>query len=90
MRTNRQLLASLTHLREQLIRVPSSVGQQRRHFAQTTRAPNTVCGGGNKKKVCIVGAGPAGFYAAQYVVKHVLDADVDIIEKLPVPFGLVR
>lgn len=43
-----------------------------------------------KKKICVVGAGPAGFYAAQYLVKHLADAEVDIVEKLPVPFGLVR
>lgn len=43
-----------------------------------------------KKKICIVGAGPAGFYAAQYLVKHLSDAEVDIVERLPVPFGLVR
>lgn len=43
-----------------------------------------------KKKICIVGAGPAGFYAAQYIVKHLTDVQVDIVEKLPVPFGLVR
>lgn len=42
------------------------------------------------RKVCIVGAGPAGFYAAQYLVKHLADVRVDIVEKLPVPFGLVR
>lgn len=44
----------------------------------------------NKKKVCIVGAGPAGFYAAQHLVKNLPDCYVDIVEKLPVPFGLVR
>lgn len=43
-----------------------------------------------KKKVCIVGAGPAGFYAAQHLVKNLPDCYVDIVEKLPVPFGLVR
>lgn len=43
-----------------------------------------------KKKVCIVGAGPAGFYAAQHLVKNHPDCYVDIVEKLPVPFGLVR
>ncbi|XP_039766951.1 NADPH:adrenodoxin oxidoreductase, mitochondrial isoform X2 [Ornithorhynchus anatinus] len=37
-------------------------------------------------QVCIVGSGPAGFYTAQ----HLLKAQVDIFEKLPVPFGLVR
>lgn len=41
-------------------------------------------------KVCVVGAGPAGFYATQHIVKTLPTATVDIIEKLPVPFGLVR
>lgn len=42
------------------------------------------------KRICIVGAGPAGFYAAQYLLKQLSDCAVDILEKLPVPFGLVR
>ncbi|XP_075167016.1 NADPH:adrenodoxin oxidoreductase, mitochondrial [Haematobia irritans] len=42
------------------------------------------------KRVCIVGAGPAGFYAAQNILKHLQDVKVDVIDKLPVPFGLVR
>ncbi|XP_017835402.1 NADPH:adrenodoxin oxidoreductase, mitochondrial [Drosophila busckii] len=42
------------------------------------------------KRICIVGAGPAGFYAAQYLLKQLSDCTVDIVEKLPVPFGLVR
>ncbi|KAL7735047.1 hypothetical protein ACLKA6_016959 [Drosophila palustris] len=42
------------------------------------------------KRICIVGAGPAGFYAAQYLLKQLTDCAVDIVEKLPVPFGLVR
>ena len=44
-------------------------------------------------KICIVGSGPAALYTAQYVLKN-LDKEytpvVDIYEKLPVPFGLVR
>lgn len=43
-----------------------------------------------KKRIAIVGGGPAGFYAAQYIIKHLPDSYVDILEKLPVPFGLVR
>lgn len=41
-------------------------------------------------RVCVVGAGPAGFYAAMHLTKHLDSVNVDIIEKLPVPFGLIR
>lgn len=40
--------------------------------------------------VCIVGSGPAGFYAAMHLTKKLTNVKVDIIEKLPVPFGLIR
>lgn len=35
-------------------------------------------------------SGPAGFYTAQYLLKHLSNSHVDLLEKLPVPFGLVR
>src|SRR3954452_25359918 len=42
-------------------------------------------------RVAVVGAGPAGLYAADYLT---VDGDgrvrVDLIERLPVPFGLLR
>lgn len=41
-------------------------------------------------KICVVGSGPAGFYAAQYMANRLENAQIDIIERLPVPFGLVR
>ncbi|XP_056324938.1 NADPH:adrenodoxin oxidoreductase, mitochondrial isoform X2 [Danio aesculapii] len=41
-------------------------------------------------RVCVVGGGPAGFYTAQQLLKARQDAVVDIYERLPVPFGLVR
>ncbi|XP_059049222.1 NADPH:adrenodoxin oxidoreductase, mitochondrial [Achroia grisella] len=44
----------------------------------------------NIPRVCIVGAGPAGFYAAMHLTKYLKTVNVDIIEKLPVPFGLIR
>ncbi|KAK7113077.1 NADPH:adrenodoxin oxidoreductase, mitochondrial-like isoform X2 [Littorina saxatilis] len=40
--------------------------------------------------VAIVGSGPAGFYTAQQIIKGHPTVRVDIYEKLPVPFGLVR
>lgn len=39
--------------------------------------------------VAVVGSGPAGFYTTQKLVRHP-DIKVDIFERLPVPFGLVR
>lgn len=40
--------------------------------------------------VAIIGAGPAGFYAADSICSSFDDASIDIIERLPSPFGLVR
>ncbi|MCD6671684.1 MAG: FAD-dependent oxidoreductase [Burkholderiaceae bacterium] len=42
------------------------------------------------KHVAIVGSGPAGCYLADQLLRLVPDAQVDIVERLPVPFGLVR
>lgn len=41
-------------------------------------------------RIAVVGAGPAGFYATQSLLKRFPDCTVDLIERLPVPFGLVR
>ena len=42
-------------------------------------------------KVAVVGSGPAGFYVAQHLIRHTgRPVQVDIYERLPVPFGLVR
>ena len=46
-------------------------------------------------KIAIVGSGPAALYTTQYILKNfnissVDDLSIDIFEKLPVPFGLVR
>ncbi|KAI9072821.1 hypothetical protein K1719_045224 [Acacia pycnantha] len=40
--------------------------------------------------VCVVGSGPAGFYTAEKMLKAHQEAQVDIIDRLPTPFGLVR
>ncbi|HEY1313180.1 MAG TPA: NAD(P)-binding protein [Steroidobacteraceae bacterium] len=44
----------------------------------------------NPLHVAIVGSGPSGFYAAEALLKSSLTVRVDMIERLPVPFGLVR
>jgi len=41
------------------------------------------------KQVVIVGAGPAGCYAAERLAREAA-CEVDVIERLPTPFGLVR
>merc|ERR1719447_1702710 len=41
-------------------------------------------------RVAVVGAGPAGFYATQNILKNLPGSQVDIYEALPVPFGVVR
>uniref|UniRef100_A0A7N0RE99 NADPH:adrenodoxin oxidoreductase, mitochondrial n=1 Tax=Kalanchoe fedtschenkoi TaxID=63787 RepID=A0A7N0RE99_KALFE len=41
-------------------------------------------------RVCVVGSGPAGFYTAEKLLKTHEGAQVDIIDRLPTPFGLVR
>jgi len=41
-------------------------------------------------RVAIVGGGPAGIYAADILTKSDPDVSVDILERLPAPFGLVR
>lgn len=46
----------------------------------------------NKMRLAIVGAGPAGIYAADLLIKAERDFDVeiDLFEQLPAPYGLVR
>jgi ferredoxin--NADP+ reductase len=46
---------------------------------------------GNPLRVAIVGSGPAGFYTAEHVLKHDgTHAEVDMFDRLPSPYGLVR
>jgi len=40
--------------------------------------------------VAIVGSGPAGFYTAGALLKSGADVTIDIIERLPAPYGLIR
>ena len=41
-------------------------------------------------RVAVVGSGPAGFYAAAALLASDLEVEVDVIERLPTPWGLVR
>lgn len=42
-------------------------------------------------RIAIIGSGPSGFYAAEHLLKQAdLTVEVDMFERLPTPFGLVR
>jgi ferredoxin--NADP+ reductase len=40
--------------------------------------------------VAIIGSGPAGFYTAEALLKEIPGVRVDIIDRLPTPYGLIR
>ena len=44
----------------------------------------------NPLRVAIVGSGPAGFYAAESLLAADAAVEVDMFDRLPTPFGLVR
>ncbi|MBA3588241.1 FAD-dependent oxidoreductase [Methylibium sp.] len=58
----------------------------------TAQAPGTNALGtpGQPLRVAVVGSGPGGFYAAEALLACGLAVEVDLIERLPVPYGLVR
>ncbi len=54
--------------------------------------PNTPLGSpGRPLRVAIVGAGPTGFYAAEHLFRQSnATVEIDMFDRLPTPFGLVR
>jgi ferredoxin--NADP+ reductase len=45
----------------------------------------------NPLRVAIIGAGPSGFYVAEHLLNHPdLVVEIDLLERLPTPYGLVR
>ncbi|MBK6420712.1 MAG: FAD-dependent oxidoreductase [Gemmatimonadetes bacterium] len=40
--------------------------------------------------VAIIGSGPSGFYAAEHLLKQLPGVALDLYDRLPTPFGLVR
>jgi len=62
-----------------------------RHSPPTGRHPySTVTTSRGRLRVAIIGSGPAGFYTAHRLINKVQDAVIDMYERLPVPYGLVR
>ncbi len=41
-------------------------------------------------RVAVIGAGPAGIYASDILTKEHEGARVDLFDRLPAPYGLVR
>ena len=41
-------------------------------------------------KIAVVGSGPSGFYAAEVLFESGVNLSIDVFERLPVPYGLVR
>ncbi len=41
-------------------------------------------------RVAIIGSGPSGFYAAEHLQKKVPTVEIDMFDRLPTPYGLVR
>ncbi len=52
---------------------------------QTRQAPPAT-----PLRVAIVGSGPSAFYAAEHLQKQVPGVEVDMFDRLPTPYGLVR
>lgn len=44
----------------------------------------------NALQAAVVGSGPSGFYAAEALLRRREDARIDMYDRLPTPFGLVR
>ncbi|XP_031488736.1 NADPH:adrenodoxin oxidoreductase, mitochondrial isoform X1 [Nymphaea colorata] len=59
-------------------------------FPSSSLSYSSSCSSSHPLHVCVVGSGPAGFYTAEKMLKSHKGAEVDIIDRLPTPFGLVR
>ncbi|GLY27205.1 FAD-dependent oxidoreductase [Kineosporia sp. NBRC 101731] len=52
-------------------------------MTESTTAPRPL-------RIGVIGAGPAGIYAADILTKSEVPVEIDVIERLPAPYGLVR
>ena len=41
-------------------------------------------------RVAVIGSGPSGIYAAEAILKGDVPAEIDVFDRLPTPYGLVR
>ena len=59
-------------------------------FAEQSTAERTQDGRLTAARVAIVGAGPAGAFAADRLLRARGDVEIDLFERLPTPWGLLR
>jgi ferredoxin--NADP+ reductase len=66
--------------------------RQEAHEAPFVRTAGVVSQPHNSepRRVAVVGGGPAGFFATEALLAQTRTTHVDLIERQPVPFGLVR
>jgi len=57
---------------------------------RSTQPDSSALSNDQELRVAIVGAGPAGFYAAGHLLAGERPVRVDLFDRLPTPFGLVR
>ena len=67
---------------------------------RVTESSNTAANTANELRIAVIGAGPAGVYSSDIFLRQLkklgdelgvgTEARIDLFEKLPVPFGLVR
>jgi ferredoxin/flavodoxin---NADP+ reductase len=62
----------------------------RHTFSGRHRRPTSIRRVSEPLRVAVVGSGPAGFYAAAALLDADEGIEVDMIERLPTPWGLVR
>ncbi|KAG5191717.1 hypothetical protein JKP88DRAFT_259505 [Tribonema minus] len=71
-------------------------GLANRTLSACAAASDSPTSGNDKPplRVCVVGSGPAGFYTTKYLLKEQGLSDrgitIDIVDRLPTPYGLVR
>ncbi len=41
-------------------------------------------------RIAVIGSGPSGFYAAEHLQKKLPEIEIDMFDRLPTPYGLVR
>ena len=83
----RSACAATSSRTSSLRRRAAAHGQRQGPALQAARA-GRARGGARLTRAAIIGAGPAGFYAADQLIKAGLE--VDLYDALPTPFGLVR